>query len=44
MNKTLVQNNVLAEGVFNYLNIPSFCVLQLKDGISIPSFKKENYL
>lgn len=24
MNKTLVQNNVLGGGAFNYLNIPSF--------------------
>lgn len=47
MTKTLVQNIALGGGVFNYLNIPSFCVLQFKDGISIPSFcviKKENYL
>lgn len=47
MNKTLVQNKVHGGGVFNYLNIPSFCILQIKDGMSIPSFcviKKENYL
>lgn len=46
MNNNIVKNNVLG-GAYNYLNIPSFCVLQLKDGISIPSFcviKKENYL
>lgn len=47
MNKTLVQNKVHGGGVFNYINAPSFCILQIKDGTTIPSFcmiKKEMYL
>ena len=38
MTKTLVQNIALGGGVFNYLNIPIFCVIQFKDGTTIPSF------
>lgn len=47
MNKTLVQNKVHGGGVFNYINTLSFCILQIKDGIFVPSFcviKKEMYL